>query len=215
MIPYGLLNLALLAVSLSVSPDARCTCRRTSNCRDCSAGNNYFANLVSSNIRHEEIYTVGRDSKWSVESSVTWGIIVSIAGLSLLPARRTSKCRHFSGGNNYFANLVTLAKSATYRLVPSVAMPAGRVESSVTRSSVVRGLPAVVVPAGGPANVVTAPEEITILAEFLLLELQSATYRLVPSVVIPYGLLKSSVTRGSVCPWISGLSLYLPADQQM
>ena len=47
--------------------------------------------------------------------------------------------------------------------------------------------PDVVVPAGGPANVVTSPEEITIL-RILLLEL-SETYRLVPSVVIPNGLL--------------------------
>ncbi len=47
--------------------------------------------------------------------------------------------------------------------------------------------PDVVVPAGGPANVVTAPLEITILR--ILLFPSSVTYRFVPSVVIPTGLL--------------------------
>ncbi len=76
-------------------------------------------------------------------------------------------------------------QSATYRLVPSVTMPAGLLNLALLAVAL-SVLPDVVVPAGGPANVVTSPEEITIL-RILLLEL-SETYRLVPSVVIPYGI---------------------------
>ena len=82
--------------------------------------------------------------------------------------------------------ILLLEKSATYRLVPSVAMPAGELNLALLAVALSVD-PAVVIPAGGPANVVTAPLEITILR--ILLLLQSATYRLVPSVVIPYGLL--------------------------
>ncbi len=57
-------------------------------------------------IRYIYIGSVARDSIWISKSSVTWGIIVSIS-VSRCTCRRTSKCRHFAAGNNYFANLVS------------------------------------------------------------------------------------------------------------
>src|SRR5512143_4366143 len=86
--------------------------------------------------------------------------------------------------------MVLLPVSATYRLVPSDVVPKGKLKvADVTGPSAEPGSPA------EPVRVETSPDAMSIFRMVLLPE--SATYRLVPSDVVPIGRLKGADVPGT------------------